>query len=255
MSKIRESLPPKYKQAINLIEDRVRPLLTRTSNIAINFTDHSLDHSQGTEKIYDEILLDVCILSEIERYLLLAATLLHDTGMVGREGEGVEEIRNAHHIRSAEHIRNKAGHYGLSRQDSELIARIAEGHRKIALHSIHESVPYGIGEDIRLRLLVALIRLADELHVTEDRATELVYETLRPNKESSIHHERHQSVLGVKRYNDEIVISGDIQDWTIEIALKEMLQEISSKLESVKNIFESNNISLKNITPNLMLTS
>lgn len=256
VSGIRKSLNTQNKAKLDDLNRKIEPLLSRTSNLLTNYTEHTLKHSLGVEQVYD-IILDnnFDLLNEEEKYLLIAATLLHDVGMVGRKEElnelGYEEYRRkGHHSFSKMVIKSEAALLNFDRVEANLIADIAEAHRKINLDSLEEHVPSGIGGSVRMRLLGALIRFADELHITNDRSSELLVNVLSPDKFSMKHHKRHLDVVGVNRSIENrknIEISAIIDDWESEQLMQEMFQEILNKFSEVKAIFDANNIDLDKV--------
>ncbi|MEK5358097.1 HD domain-containing protein [Paenibacillus sp. FSL L8-0709] len=254
-SKIRESLPAPRIERLNTISDTARPALARTTGILSEFTEHDLNHSLGVEKMYDLLFRDnFSLLSEDERFILIAATILHDIGMVGDAEwkEREDQLRDNHHSRSRELINKNRMYLGLSQVEADIIGRIAEAHRKVDFNTLEESLAYGIGTSIRLRFLAALLRLADELHVTDDRAPEFVTKLINPNPLSLTHHERHQVISGVNWSTDNpnvINIAAIVNDWDMETALNEMMKEIQKKLVSVADILLANDIHVADIQP------
>jgi len=256
VSEIRLSLDSHHKAKLDELNSKVEPILARTSNVLTNYTEHTLRHSLGVESVYD-ILLDgdYDVLTKEEKYLLIAATLLHDIGMVGNKEEltkfGYEAYRrNGHHNFSKDIIIRESILLGFDRVEATLIADIAAAHRKVPLESLEESVASGIGGHVRIRLLGALLRLADELHITKDRTSELVINIVKPDQNSLQHHERHLSIIGVSRhYTDrkKIVVSAIVNDWAAEQSMDELIQEITKKHLEVNTILEKNNIIVSEI--------
>jgi len=135
------------------------------------FTDHSIRHSDGVLEILDWLLPDEIKiqLNEWKLYFLVAATYLHDIGMVegcpeppsGAEWEEFfrvyeqealgqkapdgalllrakrEFIRATHHLRSEAHIKLAWQTLGLTASgtggEGAIVGRIAAGHRKLNL--------------------------------------------------------------------------------------------------------------------------
>ncbi|MDD9791670.1 HD domain-containing protein [Priestia megaterium] len=258
-SELRKTLAQENIFRLEQIERTATPLLARTTNVLIEYTEHTVEHSLGVEQIYDEILKGKFdILNENEKFFLLAATILHDIGMVGTKVDlelpDYEKIvREQHHIFSRQRILQLRHQFGFDQAEANLIGKIAEAHRKVNLEGMEESYQYGIGSPIRVKLLGAMIRFADELHVTNDRAPEIVSEVLNPGKVSKMHHSRHQKVAGVgrSRINPAIIeISAFVDDWDLEESLMEMVREIEKKHKSVNKILEENEIIIAEISPN-----
>lgn len=259
-SGIRKSLNDNLKAKLDELNQKVKPVLSRTANTLINFTDHSLDHSIGVENVYD-ILLDENyeLLTSEEKFLLIAATLVHDIGMIGQhsdlEREDYEGFRrNAHNYFSKDRITSEADILGFDFTEAKVIADIAEAHRKVPLEALPEEVPYGLGGVVRLRLLGAMLRFADELHVTKGRTSPLLMKILNPDKFSLKHHKRHENVFGVSRLSSNrkiIAISANADDWEMEKLMEEMVAEIKSKHLEVKDLLVVNNIVVEDVILNL----
>jgi hypothetical protein len=246
-----------YKPKLDELNSKVEPILARTSNVLTNYTEHTLRHSLGIESVYDVLLDgDYTILTDKEKYLLIAATLLHDIGMVGNKEElskmGYEAYRrNGHHNFSRDIIIREAPILGFNRTEASLIADIAAAHRKIPLDSLEESVASEIGDHIRLRLLGALLRFADELHITNDRSSELVVNIVQPDANSLQHHDRHLSIIGVSRNpkdRHKIMVSAIVNDWEAEKSMDELIQEITKKHAQVNQILNENSIVITDIS-------
>lgn len=259
ITNIRASLPVGMRERLNQISHVARPALARTTNVLTEFTEHDLNHSIGVEKMYDLLFKnDFSSLNEDERFILIAATILHDIGMVGNaEWKNQEDLlRDSHHSRSRQLIHDHRLRFGFTQSEADIIGRIAEAHRKVDFNTLEGSLAYGIAKSIRPRFLAALLRLADELHVTDDRAPEFVTELINPNPLSRMHHERHQVILGVDWSQESvnvINIGATVNDWDIEEALHKMVAEIQEKLVSVSDILLENGIHVAGIHPQFVL--
>ncbi|MGG4019546.1 hypothetical protein ABEV70_30495 [Priestia megaterium] len=251
-SGIRKSIEEsQYKAKLDQLNDKVRHVLTRTTNTLMGFTDHSLDHSLGVENAYDIILdEDYNLLNDTEKFLLISATLLHDIGMVGLKDDLKRENyetyrRDAHNYFSKDRIIEQAFILDLDHDEAVIIAQIAEAHRKVPLETLEEQIVYGLGGSVRIRLLGALLRFADELHVTKGRTSRLEMTTLELDEESMKHHKRHERVRGVGRLDNQpgkIFISAIAEDWNMEKLMLGMVDEIKAKHEQVKKILDDNKI-------------
>jgi hypothetical protein len=148
------------------------------------YTDHSVNHSERIIEKLNDLTGDsrnLCTLSMTEVYILLAAVYLHDIGMQDerfRNGD-LEQIRDRHHELTRDLIRNNSfkqsdstiplGLEGVPPDIVDVIALVAEAHRRTDLsQSKYEEFPYG-SEIIRPRLLAALLRCADELDIDHRR--------------------------------------------------------------------------------------
>lgn len=254
---LRNSLDSDYKNKIDIIESQVKPLLSRTTNANVSYTEHTLDHSLSIENLYAVCFPEVIdILNNDEKFLLIVATLVHDIGMVGKtqfigdENYG-EEVRSGHNYFSGDFIDEFKYDLGLENREAEAIKKIASGHRLVPLDSIDESEPYGQGGTIRVRLLSALIRLADELDILEERAPHLVKEYLGINADSLIHHERHEVMTGINRESSCINIKAVAYNKKLENAIIDMHNEILNKHTEVKQILSDNGIIIDTIKINI----
>jgi len=157
-----------------------------------HFTEHGIGHSESIMTILNLILGNMSTmknkLSCHEIFILLAAAYLHDIGMQSAYHAGLPSkseysledkkiIRDKHHETSAKMIRESVDPKAEKRincglQDSiqpnyvEFIALLSESHRmnkpEISSNLLKDDYLM-TGEKIRVRLLVSLLRLADEL--------------------------------------------------------------------------------------------
>ncbi len=243
------------KQRIEQIQTKVTPLLSRTTNVNIDYTEHTVEHSLHIEEIYVACFNEIiAILNDDEKFLLISATLIHDIGMVGQskyqdEKDYAAEVRDSHQYRSAEFIQEYREELTLDHREADAITLIVEGHRVRDLESIAEKEPYNVGTFIRLRLLAALLRMGDELDILEERAPELVKKYLDVNSESLIHHERHEICTGIARDPETniIYIKANIPNVKLERAVIELFNGIKAKYNEVKPILQKNEVHISNI--------
>ena len=158
----------------------------------MHFTKHGIDHSENIITILNLILGDMSTmgneLNKHESFILLAATYLHDIGMQSAYHAGLQDkpdysledkkiIRDKHHKTSAKIIRESVDLRAKRRINCGLedcinpnyvkfIALLSESHRMNEPESSSDKLKDDYlmtGVKIRVRLLVALLRLADEL--------------------------------------------------------------------------------------------
>ena len=147
------------------------------------YTDHTTAHSERVIALLDGLTAGVMAtdkrLSPTEVYVLLAAAHLHDIGMQNEKfaGGDLEEIRAHHHEQTAEMIyavfEDPAAAFSLPLTGdpalAEAVALVAKGHRRVDLAGAeYDSFAHG-AETLRLRLLAALLRFADELDIDHRR--------------------------------------------------------------------------------------
>ena len=150
------------------------------------YTKHDITHSHEVIKLLDKILkCGNCVLNEHERFILLAAAYLHDIGMQFPKYIGLppkskndytyeerEMVREKHHEISAKVILDLSVSLGLGEckeRYPDFIAIVSKYHRKLPLDAEELEDTSIAGETIRLRLLSALLRLADALDLTYKR--------------------------------------------------------------------------------------
>ena len=182
-----------------IFRDNVRACqkeLTRYTSLFPTYTDHSAMHSMQLIDFCNEMVgKNLDRLNADEIFVLLMAAYLHDVGMgVSREElEAFTEelpalaayraahpeepeselVRRFHNELSGCYIRRHASMLKLpSEGHLHAIIQVARGHRKVDLHDDNEFprvYPLENGNTVRLAYLAALIRLADELDIAEDR--------------------------------------------------------------------------------------
>ena len=175
------------------------------------YTDHTVDHSERVIALLDGLTEGMMAtdnrLCPTEVFVLLAAAYLHDIGMQNeRFAEGdLEDIRAIHHEIAAEMIyavfEDPANAFAvpLARDPGpvEAIALVSRGHRKVDL-SAPEFNPLTHGnETIRLRLLAALLRFADELDIDHRRVDLEQMKLMNVPDDSKLHWWKCHYVSGV----------------------------------------------------------
>lgn len=175
------------------------------------YTDHSVAHSERVIVLLDGLTAGQAAtekrLSPGEAWVLLAAAYLHDVGMQNERfaGGDVEEIRAQHHEQTAEMIyavfEDPANAFPIPLAGDpalvEAVALVAKGHRRVDLASAeYEPLAHG-GEALRLRLLAALLRFADELDVDHRRVDLAQMKLLALPVESQLHWWKCHYVAGV----------------------------------------------------------
>jgi len=183
------------------------------------YTDHTIDHSKRVLEYLGKLVAPLMSsdnpLSEIEVCLLIAAAYTHDTGMQDQREMEVEEIRDKHHILSGA-INREISRQIISQTLAiipepfpgifDRVALIAEGHRKIDLtNSKFDSVNVS-GEQIQIRFLAVLLRLADELDMDYRRAPLAMTQLQNYPPETLIHWFKSYYVSGIKIQDDQITI-------------------------------------------------
>ncbi|WP_354244581.1 HD domain-containing protein [Agromyces sp. PvR057] len=210
------------------------------------FTDHTERHSRRVAE-YCELLAAARTLPEgmelnvVERFMLAAAAWLHDIGMqAARAPLGDDEalqLRKQHPERSREIIESGGIDTGIQ-NDAALsyIAQLAQAHGTEYYRPTVDSLPVTrslYGMPVRLRLLAAILLLADELDLHNERTptptTNTEYAPL-----TAAHWLKHQIISGVRlseadglvKLTLEIVRPVNVDD----DALAELVEWITTKL-------------------------
>jgi tetratricopeptide (TPR) repeat protein len=151
-----------------------------TAPLLQHYTDHTPNHSERIVRILDHLLEGYSDkLNDYERFILLASAYLHDIGMQSPVHAGLqkkdryteaeeEQIRKNHNEASARMINEScSGQLSISlglegcKEFAECLAQMARYHRTLELKELTDISL--AGEDIKLPLLAALLRLGDEL--------------------------------------------------------------------------------------------
>jgi len=157
------------------------------------YTDHGRGHSERVIENIDRINpQNLLKLNSTEAYILLCSAWLHDIATA------FSKDYKHHHILGKEFIeKDKIFDNLLLGSVRSYIALIVEAHRREQkIDQLPESVI--IGKDVvRLQLLVALLRLADALDITEARAPEIRKEFVKKLPyEAKIHWEACRLITG-----------------------------------------------------------
>ena len=170
-----------------------------------NFTLHDLQHSINVIDLMGQ-LLDPSQLSAIEIVCLIYTALLHDIGMVklGDEETPLEEIRESHGDRSAyfienDKIRDEAGQpLNFGRYHlifHQYLPTICASHMKDI--SYIERLPADLradGMNLNTALCAILLRLADAMDLSRNRAPYTLYNFLMLRGISQEHWKKHLSI-------------------------------------------------------------
>ena len=234
-----EKMGDEYKQRFDeIVIENAQNLATPIYENGSIYTEHDFDHHCcNIFRIISDLLLDDTAYSADgtglnirELYMLNIAVVLHDIGMF----EKVDFDRKRHSLLSANKIEEKykisqdslsEGKSGLSRNEIKALKRIVQAHSDVKDGSVPEdenglndrkltnSMPGSQGNHIRAWFLANILRLADELDITNDRLgaadleSELKKATVNIEKiEIELHKagEKGKKVLleRLKRYNE-----------------------------------------------------
>ncbi len=244
----------KFKNCLSLVEEKVEFYWSKPLHRW--YTDHGLEHSKRIIECLEQLLqVKSSILSEAERFILLAAIYLHDIGMQFPVYAGLskkddytkdelEIIRKNHNEASAKAIiasldNNSGFSFGLEncKDYVDFIADVAKYHRKLDINTL-KSVKLA-GKTIRLPLLAALIRLGDELDADYRRVNPDILATVDIPAESKYHWWCHHYVQSLsieegiitidfrfpEKYEKEEKLTGLIVD-RVFISIKKQYEEV-----------------------------
>jgi len=253
-----EKISPELHQRFKQLIENVNPIVNRVYSAWPDLTEHDQEHLTVVLRILDLMIPPETLnaMSPEELFILLCGAWLHDIGLSLEasefyDGEKRKKIRDIHHIRGADIINKKYKDFALKQEEAEVICEIVKAHRKTDISSqIKERHILETGKIIRLQLLSSLVMIADELHITKDRTSELLIDLIKPRPESLIHHLLHRRIKGPAiEYSLETLNFDATPETEHEQKLIEKIKEkIQAKINSVVVIFRENAIPLRRIT-------
>lgn len=253
---------------LNETVEEVKLLLNEYNKNFPNYTDHSIHHTTEVYDIVDEILTDeeVNNLNEDEIYVLSMASYLHDIGMcipeekislisdteeLIRERENNPEIkkedylRNIHHSLSAKFIRNEWETLKIpSAKYAEAIALVSEGHRVVDIGNPEVYKPkffVKMGRSfVCLPYLSAILRIADELDITNIRTPKLLTKYYMPDNEKSIT-EWEKHIANTLRNTSENYVRFEVEctNHTILASLETQFEKIINVLNYCQKVIRN----------------
>lgn len=251
------------------------------------FTDHGLDHSERVIAKLDALSHDMMgtgkKLCPREAFYALAAAYLHDVGMqMGRpeqsgvltdelgeaalssmgEHEYKRVVREHHALLSAEMIiagaKAPTEHYDLRvpRQDAAYLASIVKGHGLDDLNGEEFSDMY-VGDDvIRLQLLAAMLRLADELDVDRRRVNIDLLKVQEIETLSKLHWWKHHYVEGAHIEQGTILLHFRLPSPKYaEPVVKYVIERIEREERELRDILWVNDVKLRLKSPKVSYDS
>jgi hypothetical protein len=163
-----------------------------------------------------------------------------------KQGISVHEwIRAEHHKRSKKYVMDQAAKLGLDEGEALIVGSICEAHRKTILTEAPESYP-------NVRLLGAVLRAADELDLTRNRAPKEQMELLwtRMDRTSRWHWLKHYCVSEAKAcYSLRNNMSGSLSQLAYEYVVRLPDQRFKAAFESelmrpIRKVLEAENVNL-----------
>ena len=249
----------KLLTSVNDCENEVTPILQKFITNFPEYTDHSIVHSKRILK-YAAYLLNTEIekLNEDEVYVLIMAGYLHDIGMCptkemkktiiesslfNNSGESFENyLRIIHHELSYQYITTHWKSLKIVNEIyAEAIALVGMGHRVVDLFNLGKykpDFPVKSGSDyVCLPYLAGILRLADELDITNDRTPDLLYnEYLPDNKISKKEWDKHKANYLVNFKNETITITSKCYKKELYYALIKQYNKIEAVINYVQKL-------------------
>ncbi|MFH6989204.1 ATP-binding protein [Flavobacterium collinsii] len=209
-----KELNPNLFGKLNETREEVKLLLNQYIKNFPDYTDHSIHHTEKVFEIVSEVLTDEEIenLNEDEIYILSMASYLHDIGMcipeekIGEIADTEELIkerklhpevsrekylRDHHHTLSKKFILEEWENLKIPNEKyAEAIALVSEGHRIVDIGNPDIYKPkYTVRSGrnfVCLPYLSAVLRIADELDITNVRTPSLLTKYYMPDNEKSV---------------------------------------------------------------------
>jgi len=232
------------------------------------FTNHGIPHSSSVFNLINQLLDDWELkkgdkkLSEYEYFLLAVCSWCHDLGMLIQKGENYDDIeivikaRKEHAQRIIPYLDQNYLPMGLSDEiEKSIVGQICSYHssnENIDDVPENQTILYdGKPNEIRNKLLSALLRLSDALDATknrlpleENRNHPLVSDITK--KEYKKHEIVHEVIVSSEKgvVFVQIVIKKDGSD---DIIYKEVKEKLTEEFDSVKNILLDYGINIKKI--------
>jgi hypothetical protein len=228
------------------------------------FTAHGIPHIRNVMR-YAGFFINAlkhtsAKLNDDEVFVLSAAVWLHDVGMmVAKDNEDENVTRKLHNIRSYEYIIRNHQDLGLSQGDLYIpVARVAKAHRDIDLEDDKYNNYTCFKDPIRLRLLSAILRIADALDVGNARAPDEVREKLSMSftKENEFHWIKHKYVSCTTSKIQEseqgqiclqlnIITHIPTEEYSKRIIEPYVIAPIKEELKGVEYLFNQNGLFLE----------
>jgi len=258
-------LNPKYSEIFKNAIFIMNTTLDRNTKYFPNFTDHTLRHVTFVLEFCNKLIGEENIekLNEDELLILAISCVLHDIGMTitdedyekycklvvpedylnsHKENDIRETIRFYHQDFGAFLVEKYASLFEIpSEKHAYCIAQTVRGHRKADLLDLENFDPeYKLdnGNNVCLPYLAALIRLADELDIAEDRnPTEAYLEHA-----GLIHFRKHKAIKHLEFDEDSFNLLVQDSD-------KEVIAFCDEEIENLKDILKYVRVIIEKLTP------
>ncbi len=281
MNALLQELSIKNSALYNAYEETYKEVKLLLDKFSVNFptyTDHSVTHTEEVLNLAGQLLTEseIHTLNDDELYILSTACILHDIGMcippsrieelcehdeylayVDKYKDSSLEVylRDIHHELSHNFILKEYRALKIpSEKYAKAIALIAKAHRKVELQNFDEFDPRYFAKSGRqtvcLPYLGAIIRIADELDVTNMRTPSLLLKYYLPDNEVSIREfKKHQSLIQINFRDDSVIIEAVCTDHNILAAVEEQFQKIQDVISNCQKVIRTiSNIDNRNLT-------
>ena len=248
-------------------KEEVELLLSKYDSNFPTYTDHSIKHSLEVFNLTSELLTseEINNLNADEIFILSMASILHDIGMCLPESELImlynekinqstklidkiddeNMIRDVHHQLSYWFIVKEYKQLQIPDEKyAEAIGLVARGHRKVALDNNDIYKPKFFvksgREFVCLPYLASILRLADELDITNIRTPQLLTKYYMPNNEESIKEWRkHISTTQINFTEDKILFEVKCTDQNNLAALEDQFEKIQNQSNYCQKIIRT----------------
>lgn len=233
-----------------------------------SYTDHSIEHTMQVLRLASDLLNsdEIQNLNAEEIYILCMACILHDVGMCVPEDKldslisnedyksyqlrfkdkSLEVyLRDIHHILSKNFINEEWQLLGIPNEKfAKAIGLVAQGHRKVDLSDFEVYNPRyfakGGRESVCLPYLACVLRIADELDVTNMRTPNILTKYYIPDNEiSKKEFQKHQATMQVNFHRDCVIIEAKCTDHNILAALEEQYEKIQNVISTCQKTIRS----------------
>ena len=243
----------KFSDKIKKIKHVASLILPKINAYFPTYTDHGVAHSEKVLSIINTLIKNCDKLTDEELFCLYCSAWLHDIGMVGDVDPRLmtdyyrTKIRDEHHFRSFSIIINEREKFGLSERQAKIVAWISRAHSS-RFNEWEKLKEIGGKFNVQLCSIAAVLRLADELDLTAERAGRFWSERMPPTRESSIHFDKHLSVKNVKVEDDQIILVlyrlGTCYD---EKMKEDIIEKLSGELKRLKEYLEDIGLDFKHV--------
>ena len=222
------------------------------------FTGHDNEHAMRVIKHIETLAKNVKLTPD-ERYVLLAASFLHDIGMqLESGGLNDEQAREVHETAAAQWIIDSVDEsspkksIGIVRVYADAIATVVLGHRSREIESEKFDDQHVNSGPIRVRFLSALLQLADELDLDHNRVDEARLEFQEASVESKSHWYKHFFIVSVEINSNTHVIrvhwkfrpeSGEAPDSCQRLIAIPVQETLGKKIEYLKRFLVPHDVS------------